>query len=67
MYVAVQHIVADVGGSPFHALDENLTLSDIKVVVQELPGMLCLPEEIFGNVSPELYREDRGESVKLAK
>lgn len=56
MYVAIQHIVADVGGGPFHALDEDLTLGDIEVVVHELPCVLRFPEEIFGNVSPKLYR-----------
>lgn len=63
MHIAIQQIVADVGGGPFHALDENFTLGDIKVVIQELSSMLCLPEEIFRNVSPELYRRKTEQSL----
>lgn len=54
MDIAVQHIIADVGCGAFHALDVNLTLGHIKVVVQELAGVFHLPEKVFGDISPEL-------------
>lgn len=54
---AVQNIIADVGCGSFHALHVNLTLSHIEIVVQELPGVFCLPEKIFGDISPELWTQ----------
>lgn len=54
---AVQNIIADVGRGSFHALYVNLTLSHIEIVVQELPGVFCLPEKIFGDISPELWTQ----------
>lgn len=59
VHIAIQHIVADIGSGPFHAFDEYLSLSDIEVVVQKLPCMLCLPEEVFSNVTPELYKTNK--------
>lgn len=56
MDVAVEQVVADVGGGSFHALDEYFPFGHIEVVVEELTRMLGLPVEIFGNVPPELWR-----------
>lgn len=56
MDVAVEDVVADVGGSSFHTLDEYFPFGHVKVVVEEPTRVFGLPEEIFGNVSPELCR-----------
>lgn len=52
--VAVEDVVADVGGSSFHTLDEYFSFCHIKVVVEELTRVFGLPKKIFGNVAPEL-------------
>lgn len=54
---AVQNIIADVGCGAFHALHVNLTLGHVEIVVQELPSVFCLPEKIFGDISPELWTQ----------
>lgn len=54
---AVQNIIADVGCGTFHALHVNLTLGHVEIVVQELPSVFCLPEKIFGDISPELWTQ----------
>ena len=59
VHVAVQQVVADVGGGAFHAFDEDFPFGHIKVVVHEGARMLGLPEEVFGNISPELWRTTR--------
>lgn len=59
MDVAVEDVVADVGGSCFHTLDEYFSFRHIEVVVEELTRVFGLPEEIFGNVTPELCRAGR--------
>ncbi len=58
MDVAVQNIIADVGCGTFHALHVNFTLGYVEIVVQKLPGVFCLPEKIFGNISPELWTQE---------
>lgn len=55
----VQQVVADVGGGSFHALDEDLALCHVKVVVEETSRVFGLPEKVFGHVAPEVCR--RGE------
>lgn len=57
MDIAVQDIEADVCGGSIHALDVNVSLGHVKVVVQELACIFCLPEKIFGNISPKLYTQ----------
>lgn len=52
--IAVQDVVADVRCGSFHALDVNLALGHVKVIVQKLADMFSLPEKILGNVSPKL-------------
>lgn len=59
MDVAVEEVVADVGGSSLHTLDEYFPFGHIEVVVEELTRVFGLPEEIFGNVAPELCRAGR--------
>lgn len=59
MDVVIKEVVADVGGGSFHTLDEDFSSGHIKVVVEELTCVFGLPEEIFGNVSPELCRTKR--------
>lgn len=54
--VAVQHVVADVGGGSVHAFDKDLPLGDVEVVVQEGAAVFGLPEELLGHVAPELCR-----------
>lgn len=54
MDVAVQQVVADVGGGSFHALDKDLPFGHVEVVVQERAAVLGLPEELLGDVAPEL-------------
>lgn len=56
MDVAVEDVVADVGGRSLHTLDEYFSFGHVKVVVEELTRVFGLPEEIFGNVTPELCR-----------
>lgn len=56
MDVAVEDVVADVGGGSFHTLDVYFSFGHVKVIVEELTRVFSLPEEIFGNVSPELCR-----------
>ncbi len=58
MDVAVEQVVADVGGGSFHTLDEYFSFGHIEVVVEELTRVFGLPEEIFGDVAPELCRTD---------
>lgn len=60
MDVAVEEVVADVGGGSLHALDEDFSFGHVEVVVEELTRVFGLPEEIFGDVSPELCRTKRG-------
>lgn len=50
----VQQVVADVGGGSFHALDEDLALCHVKVVVEETTRVFGLPEKVFGHISPEV-------------
>lgn len=52
----VQQVVADVGGGSLHALDEDLALRHVKVVVEETSRVFGLPEKVFGHVSPEVCR-----------
>lgn len=52
----VQQVVADVGGGSFHALDEDLALCHVKVVVKETSRVFGFPEKVFGHVSPEICR-----------
>lgn len=54
MDVAVEQVVADVGGRSLHALDVDFSFGHIKVVVEELTRVLGLPEEVLSNVAPEL-------------
>lgn len=55
----VQQVVADVGGGSLHALDEDLALRHVKVVVKETSRVLGLPEKVFGHVSPEVCGRGR--------
>ena len=52
--VSVQEVVADVGGRPFHPLDEDLPLGHVEVVPQEGPRVLALPVKLLGHVAPKL-------------
>lgn len=61
MDVAVQQVVADVGGGSGHAFDKDLPFSHIKVVVQEGAALLGLPEELLGDASPELCGSGGGD------
>lgn len=61
MDVAVQQVVADVGGGSAHAFDKDLPFGHIKVVVQEGTALLGLPEELLGNASPELCGSGGGD------
>lgn len=61
MDVAVEDVVADVGGRSLHTLDEYFSFGHVKVVVEELTRVFGLPEEIFGNVTPELCRTRESE------
>lgn len=63
MNVAVQDIVADVGGGSLHALDVDLPLRHVKVVVQELARVLRLPVEVFCNVTPEFWNKETNEPL----
>lgn len=56
MDVAVEDVVADVGGGSVHALDEYFPFGHVEVVVEERTRVFGLPEEIFGDVGPELCR-----------
>ena len=60
--VAVQQVVADVGGGPVHALDKDLPFGHIKVVIQEGAALLGLPKELLGDVAPELCGTGSGQS-----
>lgn len=64
MDVAVQQVVADVGGGSFHELDEDFSFGNVEVVVQELTGVFGLPEEIFSNGTPELCGAETGQLQK---
>lgn len=59
MHVAIEQVVADVGGGSFHKLNVDFSSGHIKVVVEELTRVFVPPEETFGNVSPELCRTKR--------
>lgn len=59
MDVAVQQVVADVGGGSLHALDKDLPFGHVEVVVQEGPAVGGLPEELLGDVAPELCATGR--------
>lgn len=68
MDVAVEQVVADVGGRSLHALDVDFSFGHIKVVVEELTRVLGLPEEVLSNVAPELCgtgRAIRGRRISL--
>lgn len=59
MDVAVQQVVADVGGGSIHALDKDLPLGHVEVVVQEGAAWFGLPEELLGDVAPKLWENRR--------
>lgn len=54
MDVVVQQVVADVGGGSIHAFDKDLPFGHVEVVVQEGAALFGLPEELLGDVAPEL-------------
>lgn len=59
--ISVQEVVADVGGRPFHPLDEDLPLRHIEVVLQKGPRVLTLPVKLLSNVTPK-FCEGNGQS-----
>lgn len=61
MDVAVQQVVADVGGGSVHAFDKDLPFGHVKVVVQEGTALLGLPEELLGDAAPELCGSGGGD------
>lgn len=60
----VQQVVADVGGGSFHALDEDLALCHVKVVVKETARVFGLPKEVFGHVSPVVCRRGGNDQIE---
>lgn len=62
-HVSIYSIVADICFCTLHPFNIYRTISDIKIVVEELPGRRRLPMEILRNFAPKLLWLLNGLSV----
>lgn len=58
MDVTVEEVVTDVGRGSLHEFDENFSFGHVKVVLQKLTRVWGFPEEVLGDVPPELCRTE---------